>query len=53
LVRQRELVAPVGFFAADPASQVIIGTRVSDVTELVVYGWRWHAATLARGRSPS
>lgn len=33
--------------------QVIIGTRVSDVTELVVYGWRWHAATLARGRSPS
>ncbi len=41
VLRQREVVMPLGFIFSDPRSRRLVGIRTASTSELVVYGWRW------------
>jgi len=41
VLRQREVVLPLGLFFSDPRNRRLVGIRTASSPELVVYGWRW------------
>lgn len=43
-IRSRELIGAIAFIASDPWSASTVAVRVLEVTELVVYRWRWTTA---------